>query len=92
MSEYREIMPALLNFSQLNQATYVQAPQKTRGVCKCLYILHISLTSRNMSVTKCHKAEVLTVRTLAAQSISSQKNVVHYCTVRILCGTVLSNL
>jgi hypothetical protein len=28
MSEYREIMPALLNFSQLNQVTYVQAPQK----------------------------------------------------------------
>jgi hypothetical protein len=28
MSEYREIMPAPLNFSQLTEATYVQASQK----------------------------------------------------------------
>jgi len=62
-----------LNFSQLNQATYVQAPQKIRGVCKCLYVSYISLTSRNLRVTQCHKAEVWTVLTLAAHSVSSQK-------------------
>jgi len=33
MYEYREIKPALHNFSQLNQAIYVQAPQKTCGIC-----------------------------------------------------------
>jgi len=42
-----------------------------------------------MSVTQCHKAEVWTVLTLAADF---QKNVVHYRIVRILCEAVLSNL
>jgi len=44
MYEYREIMLALLNFSQLNQAIYVQAPQKKNTWrLQCLYVLYIRL-------------------------------------------------
>jgi hypothetical protein len=91
MYEYREIMPALLNFLKLNQAMYVQSPKKNVGFAMPLCIIH-SLTSRNLSVTQCHKAKVWTVLTLAAHSISSQKNGVQDRIVRILCETVLSNL
>ena len=45
MYEYREIKPALHNSSQLNQAIYVQAPQKKKNMWRlqCLYVLYIHL-------------------------------------------------